>query len=63
MTPSAVKSTELNAGPGVPGRSPAAKKVYSRPTLTTYGNIAKLTQGAGTGSCDSAHMRRSRTCF
>lgn len=44
-------------------RPPERKRAYTRPTLTEYGSVAKLTQGGGSRVSDGGSTQRGRACL
>jgi hypothetical protein len=44
-------------------RQPDRKRVYTRPTLTEYGSVAKLTQGGGSKVADGGSTRSRGSCL
>ncbi len=44
-------------------RQPERKRVYTRPTLTEYGSVAKLTQGGGSRVSDGGSTQRGSACL
>lgn len=52
----------LQGGPAEPPKH-AGKRPYSKPRLTEYGSVAKLTQGTRTRSSDSPAAGFKMTCL